>query len=367
MSGTLEGLRICYFGHYEPNYSRNRIIIKAFRRLGATVVEVRSSSRGIGRYRSLFKTAMSNQFDIMFVGFMSHTDMPIARLICALKRRPLVFDALVSLYDSIVWDRKLVSPRSFQAGKLYYIDRLACQLADIVLLDTETHINYFTVTFGVPRTKFRRLWVGADDEVMVPLSEVELAEPFTVFFYGSFIPLHGVEYIIQAAHILESKGEDVNFVLVGSGQTFAEAQRLTREMGVKAVRFVGRVPYEDLPRLMSASHVCLGIFGTTPKAGRVIPNKVFDAVALARPVITADTPAIREAFTHGENIYLCPSGDGAALAEAILTLKKDLLLRRRIANEGHQLFKERFTIQAISKDLSLILREICDGIGTHNT
>lgn len=359
MSRSLVGLRVCYFGHYDPRYSRNRIIMKALRRAGATVVEAHDSSNGIARYRSLVKMAMQIRFDLMVVGFMGHTDVPLARAICSWKRRPLIFDAFISLYDSAVWDRKLVSARSLRARKLYCVDRLACQLADIVLLDTETHIDYFTGTFGVSRAKFRRLWVGADDEYMFPRSDVPLAKDFTVFFYGSFIPLHGVEYIIQAASLLESAGEAVNFILAGSGQTFPEARRLAEELRLNTVRFVGRVPYEDLPRLMCASHVCLGIFGTTPKAQRVIPNKVFDGVAVARPVITADTRAIREIFTHGQNIYLCPRGSGEALAEAILTLKRDPVLRERVGTGGYELFKAHFSIDAISRELRTILQELC--------
>lgn len=126
MSKAGTGIRVCFFGHYDPDYSRNRIIIKALQRAGATVIEVHSSYKKFTRYHFLFKTVMKSQFDVMFVGFMGHTDMPLAKLICAFKKRPLVFDAFVSLYDSIVWDRQLVKPQSFQARKLYYIDRLAC-------------------------------------------------------------------------------------------------------------------------------------------------------------------------------------------------------------------------------------------------
>jgi glycosyltransferase involved in cell wall biosynthesis len=270
----------------------------------------------------------------------------------------LLFDALISLHDSIVWDRKRVSPGSYQARKLYYIDLSACRFADIVLVDTEAHIEYFSSTFGLPRCKFRRLWVGADDEVMFPRRGVRLPDRFTVFFYGSFSPLHGVEYIVEAAYFLQSMGEEVDFVLVGSGQTLPQAQALVKELGVKAFRFIDEVPYEDLPVFMSQSHICLGIFGTTAKAQRVIPNKVFDAIAVGRPVITGDTPAIREAFTHGKDIYLCPTGDGRALAEAILALKQDPKLRAHIAKGGYELFRANFSIDAISRDLVGILNEL---------
>jgi glycosyltransferase involved in cell wall biosynthesis len=130
------------------------------------------------------------------------------------------------------------------------------------------------------------------------------------------------------------------------------------ELRVKSVRFLGRRSYEQLPTEMAASHVCLGIFGTSPKAQRVIPNKVFDALAVARPVITGDTRAVREVLTHGENAWLCPPGDPEALAEAVLALRSDAAARLQLAHRGHELFRQRFSIDALSRDVATIVLEV---------
>ena len=358
VSESLKGLRICYFGHYDPSYSRNRVILKALKRAGAYVVEVHNDSRGIRRWCSLLVSGLTVRFDIMFVGFPGHTDVPLGWLIASLKRRPLVFDAFLSLYDTTVFDRRTVPPNSLRAKRLFLTDKLACLLAKVVLLDTESHIRYFVDTFRLSPVKFRRVWVGTDEDVMVPKGEPPSDENFTVFFYGSYIPLHGTEYIVKAAHLLEAMKEKVSFVMVGSGQTFSEVSRLAENLQVRSVRFVGRVPYERLAEMISKSHICLGIFGTTPKAARVIPNKVFDALAVGRPVVTADTPAIREVFTHGENIWLVPAGDEKALAEAIVTLKSDGTLRHRLAVNGHAIFKERFSIDAITHEITRIILDV---------
>jgi glycosyltransferase involved in cell wall biosynthesis len=357
-SESLKGLRVCYFGHYDPSYSRNRVILKALKRAGAYVVEVRNHSRGIRRWWSLLVSGLTARFDIMFIGFPGHTDVPLGWLIASLKRHPLVFDAFLSLYDTAVFDRRNVPPNSLRAKRLFLTDKLACLLATIILLDTESHIRYFVDTFKLPPVKFRRVWVGTDDDVMFPRGAPPSDENFTVFFYGSYIPLHGAEYIVKAAHLLEARKERVFFVMVGSGQTFSEVSQLAKDLQVRSVRFIGKVPYERLAEMISKSHVCLGIFGTTPKAARVIPNKVFDALAIGRPVVTADTPAIREVFTHGENIWLVPAGDEKALAEAIIALKSDGALRDRLAANGHAIFRERFSIDAITNDITRIILEV---------
>jgi glycosyltransferase involved in cell wall biosynthesis len=97
------------------------------------------------------------------------------------------------------------------------------------------------------------------------------------------------------------------------------------------VRFTGWLPTGQLGDVLRAHHLALGIFGTTPKAGRVIPSKVYDICAAGAAFVTADTPAIREVFTHLENAFLVPAGSPRHLADAILRLKSDPELRFRLA------------------------------------
>lgn len=355
----LHGLTVCYFGHYDPNYPRHRVLKKALRRAGAEVVEVNDHSLGLARYLKLFTKSLRCHFDLMIVAFPSHTDMPVARLVCGLKRAPVIFDPLVSLYDGVL-DRQTAHPKSLAAKKTYWIDRIACQLADIILLDSEAGIHYFVEAFSVQERKFRRLWVGADDDILCPCPYPSDNLPFTVFFTGSFIPLHGIQYIIHAAKILEERGEAARFVIVGSGQTFQKISDTASDVAVSNVQFEPPVRYEQLPNLISQAHLCLGIFGTSAKAERGVPLKVLIALASNRPVLTGDTPAIREVFTHGENIWLCPMGNAAALAESIIELKHRPDLRAKLARQGHELFLKLFSIDAITKDIVAIVRELCE-------
>jgi glycosyltransferase involved in cell wall biosynthesis len=298
--------------------------------------------------------------DAVLVGFPGHSDVALARVLAAPRRIPVLLDAFVSLYETSVEDRGLSGPRSLQALRYATEDRLACRLAHRVVLDTDTHVRYFEEHVHVPPRKLRRIWVGADDDVMRPVPPPPDDSTLRVFMYGSFIPLHGLEHVVRAAAVLERAGANVLVDIAGSGQTEPDVRRLAGDLDLRSVRFLGRRPYEELRELMGASHVCLGIFGTSPKAARVIPNKVFDALAVARPVITADTPAAREVLTHGEHAWLCAPGDPDALAGAILALRDDAATRRRIASAGHRLFRQQFSVDAISRDVTEL---ILDAIG----
>jgi glycosyltransferase involved in cell wall biosynthesis len=291
----------------------------------------------------------------MLVGFPGHADVATARAIARTKRAPVIFDAFVSLQES-------AEDRGSGGGTLAHRrreleDRLSFALADRVLVDTETHGEHFVVDAGADPSRLRRLWVGADEEIMRPLPDVP-HDRFRVFVYASFIPLHGLEHVVRAASLLETRADDVAFQVVGGGQTEAAVRSLAAQLGVRSVDFLGRRPYAELPDLMAASDVCLGIFGTTRKAQRVIPNKVFDALACARPVITADSPAVRELLEPGEHVMVCPPGESEALAAAITTLRDDTELRRAIAERGHSRFREAASLEPLAADLATIVGEL---------
>jgi glycosyltransferase involved in cell wall biosynthesis len=354
----LTGLRVCYFGRYDSHYSRNIITAKCLRRAGADVVSIRDDHSLALRTPTLLRRALATGFDAIVVGFRAHSDMLSARWLATRRGVPLIFDPLVSRYEERVVDRALVRPSSPLAGWYRVTDWTACRAADRILLETGEQISYFSRTFALPVSRFRRLWLGADDEVMRPTPAARPPEVFTVFFYGRFSPLHGAEHIVRAAADLERRQEAARFVLVGGGQTYEKARALATRLGVSTIVFRPPVPYAELAIGMGEADVCLGSFGTTARAERVIPNKVFDALAAGRPVLTADTPGARETLTHGSTAWLCPSGNGEAIADAIVELKRDPDLRRSLAENGHELFKARFSLDAITRDLGDIVREL---------
>ena len=352
----LDGVKVVHFGHFDPQYSRNRIMAKALRRAGATVRDVSETGRFTSRTPRLLRTLHPSDADVVLVGFPGHADVPVARLGSARQRTPVLFDAFVSLSESAE-DRGHVRPDGLAAKRYWLEDRVACRFATRTILDTDTHASYFADSIGVPSSRLRRVWVGADDDVIKPGSTPD-DSVFRVFVYASFIPLHGLEHVVRAAHLLEQHDDGIRIEIVGAGDTEARIRQLASELDVRSVQFLGRRPYEELPTLMAASHACLGIFGTSGKAQRVIPNKVFDALAAARAVITGDTPAAREVLTHADTAWLCPPGDPRALADSILALRAAPDARARIARRGHELFQQKFCIDAIAADLAPIVLEV---------
>ena len=338
-------MRVVYFGTYERRYPRNAQVISCLRGAGVDVVERHASvwegrehkfAAGLGPALRLARAELAllqklgGEFDALVVGYPGHLDLPAAKR--AARGRPVVFNPLVSLADTFVSDRARFREGSLAARTLGAIDRVAFRSADVVVADTAAHAELFA-TLGARRVEV--CLVGAEERLFHP--EWRQPEEFTCLFVGKLIPLHGLETILEAAR----RAPELHFRVVGSGQLEALLARRPDNVEWRAW-----VEYERLPDELRATGCALGIFGTSTKARRVIPNKVFQALACGAPVVTADTPAARELLTDGESALLVPPGDPDALADALRELAADPGLARRIAAGGRSTY-ERQASEAI--------------------
>jgi len=334
-------VKALYFGTYDRTSPRNTQVVSCLRGAGVTVVERHREvwgrhnwSVGLGqlarvaRAEGALARRREDDADVVVVGYPGHFDMPAARRTA--RGRPVVFNPLVSLHDTMVGDRARFRPRSLAAGVLGAIDNVAFRGADLVVADTEAHAQFFRRRFGLPAERLAVALVGADEPLFRP--GWNPPEPFHVLFVGKLIPLHGVETILAAAALLPT----VPFRVVGDGQ-----QAGLLEGRAANVTHVPWLEYEQLPDAYRAAGCVLGVFGTGDKTARVIPNKVFQALACARPVITADTPAARELLTDGLDALLVPPGDPRALADAVRRVAGDDALARGLAQAGRETFEAR--------------------------
>jgi glycosyltransferase involved in cell wall biosynthesis len=332
-------LRVTYFGTYERAYPRNAQVISCLRTAGVEVNEEHVAvwddlregwSAGTGRALRLAAaearlfTRRVESADAILVGYPGHLDLAAARR--AARGRPVLFNPLVSLTDTLVGDRGRFQDGSLAARTLERIDRYAFRSADLVVADTTTHARFLRELRD--RDDVAVCFVGAEDRLFTP--GWEPAEPFTALFVGKLIPLQGVETILAAAR----EAPDIRFRVVGSGQLGPVLAG--RPANVEHVPWVD---YERLPGEIRRAGCALGIFGTTEKAQRVIPNKAFQALACGAPLVTADTPAARELLVHGESALLVAAGDPAALATAVRRLAEDAGLAHRIAAGGRAAYE----------------------------
>lgn len=337
-------MRVLYFGTYDRAYPRNAQVISALRGVGA---EVREQHRPVWEGRHNWSVGLRQALriagaqwslrhhvdgepepDVLIVGYPGHFDLAAARRVA--RGRPVVFNPLVSLHDTLVGDRGRFRHGSPAAHVLRLADRRAFRRADVVVADTDAQAAFFREEFGLASDTVEVCFVGAEDRLFRPGPPPRV--PFHALFVGKLIPLHGLATILEAAAL----APEIPFRIVGGGQL--EPLLAARPANVTWVPWI---EYEELPHAIHAAGCALGIFGSGDKAARVIPNKAFQALACGRPLVTADTPAARELLVDGANALLVPPGDAEAIAAAVRRLAADRTFADAVGLAGRTVYTTR--------------------------
>ena len=364
-------MEVCFLGGYDSGYPRNAVLRRGLSLAGASVSEchVRPGYKFWLRYARLTSAwltkgsrrqgtrAENNCQSYIFVPEFCQKDVPLARLLAVPGSRRVIFDPLASRFETKIVDWGWRSSGSLAAWWNRRIDALAFRLSDLILADTAAHRDYYAGFFGLPDEKFAVVPVGFDDRVfsrdLARAGQAARAAkpgeaPFTAVFFGSFLPLHGGEFIIEAARRVWERDKGVRFIMFGGGRTLPGVKAHAAEIGVGNIDFEGWQSQAALAETVAArADICLGIFGRTEKAARVVPHKIFQSMAMAKAVVTARTPAVEEFFEHGRDIHLCDNARPESLAEAVLALKNDAGRRESIARKGYELAWEKFQPAAL--------------------
>ena len=373
-------LRVCWFGTWREEYSRNRIMIEGLRRNGVEVIEchvslwggiedrVRLAKGGWTGPAFLLRAAWAclrlfvrsfstGPWDVLMLGYPGQFDAYLARLIAWLRRKPLVLDAFMSPY-LIAWERGLVTRAPLTGKLIHALEKGGLKLPDLIIQDTAEYADWLVREFGLPPDRIRLVPTGADSARFYPRPAPDPGDGlFRVLYTGTFIPNHGVPAMIRAAEKLKADAS-IRFIFIGEGPDKADAVSFAQANGLRNVSFEGWLPGEELPARLAAADLCLGAFGTTPQSLMTVQNKIYEGLAMGKPVLTGDGPAVRAALKHGEEVWLCPRAEPAALAQAVLTLKNDPALRARLARQGRSRFLKIGTLEAVGATLRRHLEEI---------
>lgn len=363
-------LRVCYFGTYRQEYTRNRIMLTGLRYNQVSIVEchvqlwqsiedrvavvaggwqslkfwyrlARSYTQLLRRYWSI-----RHEYDVLVVGYPGQLDVLLARLLTWWQRKPLVWDIFMSIY-LIASERGLQRKNALGVRLLRSLEWFACRLPDHLLLDTAEYVNWFHTVHGIAQERFSLVPTGADSDLFYPQpAQAKQTGLFKVLYYGTFIPNHGVCYIIEAARCL-SQTANIRFELIGQGPERAVAMQLAQAYHLPNVTFVDWLDQTALIERIADADLCLGAFGTTPQSLMTIQNKIYEGLAMGKPVLTGDGPAIRQQLRHGEEIFLCERANPQALAAAIQTLAADPDLRAQLAQCGAARFQADFTLRQL--------------------
>ncbi len=374
--------RLAVFGAYSDDdlYQRNRTLVKIFAELSQETIYLRPASQGSGHGFSSGKSAftrlkeiLSDVFalwkqrsllrncDTVFVPYPAYLDV-LALWVSGYSREKLVIvDAFLELHSTVVEDRKLIPSRSLRARLLKSFQKFTLGKADLVLIDTSEQAALMSKQLSGTGTHVAAVPVGIDESIWTEIPCPDVTDRLSVLFWGTFIPLHGVEHIVAAARILESRGVDVDFQLIGDGQEAQKISSMLSESMLRSLRWERRlVDTATLREAVTNAHIVLGIFGESAKSASVIPYKVHQSLASGRPTITREGPAMASLGSERQGLILCPPGDPIALAALIedtaARLRDGWAPRPRILydeNLGNTVIRERLAAAIVSAKLEI--------------
>lgn len=357
-------MKVCFFGTYNLNYSRNSSLRDGLKENGIEVVEVHSEIPNermelpedftlqktiyrvwrkvkiYGRLLTQYRKVLA--CDYIFVLHPGHLDLPLAWIISRLGNKKLVFDTSISPYDTMFVGRNIANRDSLKARLVKFVEKLLLRLPDRLFVDTKLMKEFIVREFTVSNKKIFVVPLGANDAIYKPLENKKNTKMTNVLFFGLYNPLHGVSYIMNAIKLFR-KEENISFIMIGDGYLKNEIVEFAKANKLNNVEFIGFIPEKKLVKYIQNSDIMLGVFSNSPVFKRAIPNKVFAAIACRKPLISAKLPPMDEYFKHGENIYFCKPENPKSLVRTVRDLTKDRILREKISRGGYKIYLEKFT------------------------
>jgi len=275
--------------------------------------------------------------DVVLVGYLGVLDVHLARLCFS---APVILDNMAPVTG-------IAKDRSLPFGKFFsLVDRLAAKAVDVIVWDTEEHMSAgppdcdgIVVPVGAPTR-----WFQQSGRIQDPSTAMSIC------FFGLYTPLQGTNVIAEAIWLLRDC-TDLTWTLIGHGQNRSKAEEIVG--AVTSVKWIDWLDAEQLPKVLAEHDVCLGIFGSTSKATRVVPNKVYQGAAAGCAIITSDTPPQRAAL--GDAACYVPVADPKALAGAIRKLADDRVLLSKMQAASYARADDQFSPRSIGIQLQQAL------------
>ena len=308
-----EGKKVLFVSTKNLDYLRNTQEIRLLKEHAKEVRVIAYPDKGYAKrlvkvYGSLIRLRIRD-YDMSFIGFAPQLTLPFFR---RLRKKPVIEDFFISLYDTFVRDRKKFREGSLPARMLKKLDEKTLRLGNTVIADTKAHAEYFVKELGCEAGKTEVLYLEADEEIYHPMKVAKAAgDPFRVLYFGSVLPLQGVDVVLEAVRLL--KGEKgIAFEIIGP----VPEDRKPAQDNLECIPWLSQ---EELARHIARADLCLaGHFSAEiDKAKRTIPGKAYIYRAMEKAMILGDTPANHELFEEDERTAFVALGDAKALAEKI--------------------------------------------------
>jgi len=278
-----------------------------------------------------------------------------------LKRVPFVFE----LRD--LWPESMIAVGAVSDGRVTRgIAALAdflYQRADCVISVTESFIRILTQR-GIPEDKLAVVRNGVNLSEFTPgpkdngfREEAGIrADDFLVTYVGTLGMAHGLASVIATAEL--TRDEPIHYLLVGEGAERVELEKSVERLNLANITFLGGRPREHIPRILNASDAILVHLRDDPLFSTVIPSKIFEAMAVAKPILLAVEGESADIVTTARAGVVVRPESPAELAETIRRLLSDPELARELGLHGRAAAEGEFCRRAAARKMLGVLSRV---------
>ncbi len=324
-------------------------------------------SKGMRFIKSFFLNPFSILFaDIVYVPALNvGLDILHEVLWAHLMRKQIIVEYYVSVYDTVILDRKMFSETSVLAKLAMKYDQLMVTAASKVIFLNLCEYNRYKEISNLTITdkKLRIIPLCIERRGERTNQNRRMGDTFTMCWWGSYLPLHGLGKLIDAVKLLEEAGEDVQFYIFGNDS--AKAKKYIEH--VKQINLSDRIFFNHEysfsngllePFLLANCQLSFGIFGDSGKARNVIANKILDAVVLKSPILTGPSNALSDYFDGRNDLFYCEATPEAIAGKVRKIIAMDTTDLDKRVEKAYEIFEENFTVEKYKDKMMELLQEL---------
>ncbi len=332
---TIDGIRI--FRTWAPKDHRRSVFRRIYNYVAYTF---------LAGLVSILKT---QKMDRVFAGTDPIFMMPMVYLVSLIKKAPMVMDER-DLYPETAIALGVIKKGAL-ADLIFQVQQFFRRQAGGVLAATPG-IRDQLLIYGMPSEKVHLLYnadVFVDEDIGPEWTgqgiELRLKFPKKRFFAGYVGGLgkaNDIFTLLRAAELLKDL-EELEFVIVGSGEMRDRYMDFCREKALDNVVFFSAVPRREARVLMKKMHICIQPLPKGPHFSHTLTSKTFDYHGLGKPMIFSGQGDTVRLLHQTKGGIAVPSGDDKALSEAVRRLIKDPALRRDMGKSARKWYENNIS------------------------
>ena len=223
---------------------------------------------------------------------------------------------------------------------LKVIEKLSLKFADRIIITHECAYTIFK-KHGIPKSKFTIvLNVPNEDIFSFPCRRMEKQDgnSFLLVSHGSILERYGYQTILRALKLIESKIHNFRLLIVGEGEYQREIRTLVQDLRLEErVKFTGYVSFDEIP--MTIGRADIGIVPMLGTCEYMLPNKLFEYIALGIPTIASALAAMKVYF-HNNSVIFFEAGNEKDLARCILELYQNPAKRKALVANASKIYEK---------------------------